>query len=86
MSPDAERRSSNRRPLETAVALRVVSTSLSGLSDNLSDVGLLLTLEEPLVVEVELTVDGERVVRTGRLVRLEPLEALIAGVAIEFDT
>lgn len=85
MIPGPDQRRSDRRPIETPVDLRVLSTTLRGLSDNLSGVGLLLTSEESLVVEVELDVDGERIKKSGRLIRLARIDEGTSGLAIEFD-
>jgi len=81
----AEERRAPRRSLEVPIRLRVLGEGVSGVTDNVSGVGLMFFAEEPLRVAVELELDGRRVTCTGRLVRAQKMSATTTGYAVEFD-
>jgi len=81
----ADQRRASRRPLEVPIRLRVVGEGVSGVTDNVSGVGLMFFADEPLRVAVELELDGRLVTYTGRLVRAQKMSATTTGYAVEFD-
>lgn len=81
----ADQRRAPRRALEVPIRLRVVGEGVSGITDNVSGVGLMFFAEEPLRVAVELELDGQPVTCTGRLVRAQKMSETTTGYAVEFD-
>lgn len=75
-----------REELEAPVTLRIEATRVEGVSDNLSEVGIMLFTDVPVrcVVEVGHGEDARRY--HGRLVRLQRMNETNTGLAIEFDT
>ena len=58
------------------------TSELTGMTENISGVGVLFFTQGSLRVQVELE-DG--MVRTGRLVRVQRLSLEDTGIAVEFD-
>jgi len=59
--------------------------AIEGISDNMSNVGLMFFTDQPLRVQVEIEEEGGWRKRTGRLMRLQRLNDTNTGLAIEFD-
>ena len=81
----ADRRDKRRRTTNSKVELTVETTALSGRTENLSGAGVFLFSDSPLRVSVAIEQDGETLTRSGRLVRVERMNADSTGYAIEFD-
>lgn len=81
----ADQRRTNRRDVEAPVKMSIETSSLTGISDNLSRAGLLFFTEEPLRVTVELKDAGGQRTYRGRLIRLHRMSETSTGLAIEFD-
>ena len=81
----ADLRRSNRRALEVSIRMTVDSESVTGITDNLSNVGVMFFCQEPLRVTVEFEEDGVKCVRTGKLVRTQKMSERTTGFAVEFD-
>ena len=82
---NGDRRVVARREIHGAVTLEVLGAQLQTRAQNLSQSGLLVTLDAPLRVKLCWTEDGRVHERTGRLARLQRLSAEQSGLAIEFD-
>ena len=81
-----DRRRSERQAHQAGLTLRLTTDSIRGITDNLSQIGVLFFSQEPLRVEVEVVDgDGETHVRTGRLVRVQRMSEANTGFAVEFD-
>ncbi|MDF1797780.1 MAG: PilZ domain-containing protein [Planctomycetota bacterium] len=74
----AEERQEHRVPLK----LTLETPELTGVSENISGVGVLFFTEGTLRVSVEI--EGGRT-RTGRLVRVQRMNLGSTGFAVEFD-
>jgi hypothetical protein len=83
--PDDERRAEPRHPKNLPVRLSVDSAELSGISENISGVGVLFFTDSSLKVTVEIHEDGAKRKRTGRLVRVQRMSLDSTGFAVEFD-
>lgn len=83
----ADRRQSERRAVQTELVLRVSSGAIAGITENLSQIGVLFFSEDPLQVEVEVSEGEGEGSRTysGRLVRMQPMSGKSTGFAVEFD-
>ena len=81
----ADQRRTNRKDIEAPVTMRLETSALSGLSDNISRAGLLFFTEEPLRVTLEVQEGGGRRTYRGRLIRLQRMSESSTGLAIEFD-
>jgi len=65
--------------------MRLETSSLTGLSDNISRAGLLFFTDEPLRVTVEVQeATGPRTYH-GKLIRLLRMSEASTGLAVEFD-
>ena len=80
-----ERRMEPRIDSNLALRLKVEPCSLEGVTENVSGIGVLFFAEGDLRVSVELEEDGSRVIRTGRLVRVQRMSLENTGFAVEFD-
>jgi hypothetical protein len=81
-----DRRRAERVPVQLALSLRCSSAPVAGTSENISEVGVLLRSSADLRLEVEWTDEhGQPQRRSGRLVRVQRLDAAQLGIAIEFD-
>ena len=88
--PDAaaaadERRGAERLPRRRAVELRFLAPVLRGMTQNVSESGVLLASAEPLRVRLVLDTESGPEERTGRLVRVQRLDGTVTGIAVEFD-
>ena len=72
--------------IDTAVELHLDASTLEGRSKDLSDGGVLLFADERLPLRVRLEVDGQEIVRTGRLARAQRMPGGKVAYAIEFDS
>ena len=81
----AEQRSAERRVVEAPVRVRLKTDSFEGVSDNVSQAGIMLFTDQPLEVEVDVTENGEVTSYTGRIVRAQRMNDSNTGFAIEFD-
>jgi len=80
-----DQRHLTRQSLDAAVTMRLETTRLAGLGDNISRAGLLFFTEEPLRVTVEVEdAEGSRTFR-GRLIRLQRMSESSTGLAVEFE-
>ena len=85
LAAQARGRRHERRSLDSALEIEVVTKSLGGMADNISRVGLMVYTDQPLRVSVQIDgVHGGRPM-TGRLIRLQRMDDTMTGVAIEFD-
>ncbi len=80
-----DQRRARRFSVEASVRMRFEADAIQGISDNVSQVGLMFFTEEPLRVTVEVDEDGETRTYTGRLMRLQRLNETNTGLAVEFD-
>ncbi|MEW6073981.1 MAG: PilZ domain-containing protein [Planctomycetota bacterium] len=80
-----ESRRAERVPLEAPVRMRFDVGAIDGLSDNISQIGLMFFTSDPLPVTVEIDEGGRKLVRHGRLMRVQRLNEASTGLAIEFD-
>ena len=78
-------RRSARHDFEAPVRMRFEIDSIEGVSDNISQVGLMFFTEQPLQVTVEIQEEGKARSYSGRLMRLQRLNETSTGLAIEFD-
>ncbi len=84
-SSTADQRRTDRRPSEVPVRMRLETSLLPGVSDNISRAGLLFFSDEPVRVTVEVQeLTGTRIYR-GRLIRLQRMSETSTGLAVEFD-
>ena len=81
----ADRRSTERRAVEAELLLEIQTEAIQGVTDNLSQIGVLFFSEEPLRVRVEVDDAGHKRTYTGRLVRLQRMSERNTGFAVEFD-
>lgn len=81
----ANRRRAERQPHEARLTLKLKTEAIEGITDNLSNIGVLFFSEEPLHVEVEVQSGDEVKSYTGRLVRLQRMSERNTGFAVEFD-
>jgi hypothetical protein len=80
-----ERRTHPRRPSDAQVLMRLDTTSVAGVAENISDTGLLFFAGSAPRVEVEIVEDGRTRRVFGRLVRVQCLRGNSTGYAVEFD-
>ena len=80
-----DQRRADRRALEAPVRMHLETTTLEGVSDNISRAGLLFFSEEGLRVRVEVHEDEGTRSYLGRLIRLQRMSESSTGLAIEFD-
>ena len=78
-------RLTTRREEPGIVRLSLDEHSLAGSLSNVSSTGVMFTIDGTLAVTVEIERDGEVVQRTGRLSRVQRLNASELAVAVEFD-
>lgn len=81
----ADQRRAERAEVELSVALSVEGQSLHGRTRDLSASGVMFTAEGELRVSVELVRDGRTVRRTGRISRIQRLDASRTAFAVQFD-
>jgi hypothetical protein len=79
-------RSQKRVSHRGKVSLRLLTDSLSAISDNLSSAGILISTEEDLRVCVEIEGPEGSLSRTGRVVRVQRMDSKLTGLAVEFDS
>ena len=82
-SPD--QRASARRNVAVPCRLVILTPEIEGTTRDASSSGLLFTTNGELRVEVELEEDGRTVRRTGRLSRVQRLNAEESAIAVELD-
>lgn len=80
-----ERRERERFDKHMPVQLTIDTSSLKGTTENISEVGILFFTEESLRVSIEVEEGGVRMVRKGRLVRVQRMSLENTGYAVEFD-
>ncbi|MFT6713608.1 MAG: hypothetical protein ACJAVJ_000887 [Planctomycetota bacterium] len=80
-----ERRKEQRVISDSPLKLSVEPCSLEGVTENVSGIGVLFFAEGDLRVTVEIEEDGAKVVRKGRLVRVQRMSLENTGFAVEFD-
>ncbi len=80
-----DQRRARRFAVEATVRMSFDADAIEGISDNVSQVGLMFFTEQPLRVKVDIEEEGGRRQRTGRLMRLQRLNDTNTGLAIEFD-
>lgn len=81
-----DRRRAERVPVQLPLSLCLSSAPVAGTSENISEVGVLLRSSADLRLEVVWTDEhGQPQKRSGRLVRVQRLDAAQLGIAIEFD-
>ena len=80
----SDRRSSERQELEAPVRLSLAGP-IQGISDNLSQAGLLFFTDQEIRVEVEMEHGGERKQLTGKLIRVQQMNETTTGLAVELD-
>lgn len=91
MNPDQrpattlDARRAERQTLETPVTLRLEADSIEGLSDNLSEAGIMFFTDQPVRCVVELAGPQGPRRYTGRIVRLQRMNETNTGLAVEFD-
>ena len=81
----ADRRASARHGNSTPMRVRIETSGFEGRADNVTSAGVFFFSSERLRVEVEYEEDGETLVRTGHLVRVQRMSEETTGYAIEFD-
>lgn len=80
-----EQRRADREPLDAEVRMRIETESLRGVSDNLSDVGIMFFTDEPIRCTIEVGHGPEARRYAGRVVRLQRMNDTNTGLAIEFE-
>lgn len=91
MNPDQrpsttlDARRAERQALETPVTLRLEADHIEGLSDNLSEAGIMFFTDQPVRCVVEVAGPGGTRRHTGRIVRLQRMNETNTGLAVEFD-
>lgn len=81
----SEQRKSERQVASGQLRIVVQEQELQGEFQDASPNGIMFYADGPLQVQVEFDQDGERVLRTGRLVRLQKADEKRSVVAVEFD-
>lgn len=81
----ADQRRTDRTSLEAAVTMHLETSTLAGLSDNISRAGLLFFTGEPVRVRVEVHDPAGSRSYSGRLIRLQRMSESSTGLAVEFD-
>ncbi len=81
----ADSRRSDRAESDAPLRMRIVTQTIEGMADNLSEIGLMFFTENPLRVEVDIEEGGSVRTLQGRLVRAQRLNETNTGIAIEFD-
>lgn len=79
----SERREGTRRALRETVSVRLLAPRLAGAGENVSEQGVLFTVDGPVEVMVRIG-DRETELR-GTLVRLQDLGGGRSGIAVRFD-
>lgn len=74
-----------REALETEVTLRLETESIAGLSDNLSEAGIMLFTDQPIRCVVEIGRGSSARRYRGRIVRLQRMNETNTGLAVEFE-
>ncbi|MHC4262317.1 MAG: PilZ domain-containing protein [Planctomycetota bacterium] len=85
VSRGRRRRRQDRRVLDVPVEVEFVDHSGAGRTRDLSQSGLLFVSDDRVRVRVSFEVDGEHVVREGRLVRAQPMAGGKTAYALQFD-
>lgn len=80
-----ERRAHERKDVSQDLSLTIETDALTGITENVSGIGVLFFTEGDLRVSVEMDENGERKTRTGRLVRVQRMSLDNTGFAVEFD-
>ncbi len=65
--------------------MRIETTSVAGVAENISETGLLFFAGHCPRVEVEIVEDGRVRKLAGRLVRVQVMRGSSTGYAVEFD-
>ena len=74
-----------RRPQSGPITANVAAQALSGKVSNASAGGIMFLSEASLQITVEFEQDGQSQRRSGRLVRVQGMNAEETAFAIEFD-
>ncbi len=85
-SQTADMRKHPRIPESGQVSMFSEEQRLSGSVSNVSDGGVMYLSGESLRVTVEIEQEGNRSIRTGRLVRVQRVNSDETAYAVEFDT
>ena len=80
----ADRRGAERESMNSEVKVNFETCELIGVSNNLSNSGILFFTEGDLRVSVSVEVDGEQKTLFGSLVRCERIKGDHRGWAVEF--
>ena len=80
-----ESRRAMRLPVSERIQVRVKTERLEGVTENLSTAGIMFLTNDPVRVEVEIEESEGTQVKTGRIVRGQPMGGGRLGLAIEFD-
>lgn len=81
----SDRRKNARRRVLAQVRMTIENPQIQGVSDNLSQVGLLFFSQDAVRVTVEVDDEGETKVMHGKLVRAQRMKETSTGFAVEFD-
>ena len=84
-STAADLRKHVRRDEEGRLTLFVEEQGLAGQVSNISEGGVMFLSGESLRITVELEQEGQRSIRSGRLVRVQRMNADDTAYAVEFD-
>jgi len=80
-----ESRRADRHSVAATVHMRLDSDTVAGVTDNLSDVGVMFFTDEPLRCSIRIGEGPDAEERSGRIVRLQRMNETNTGLAIEFD-
>ena len=80
-----DRRSNDRQRMVAQVRMTVESTEVEGVTDNISQVGLLFFSQDTVRVRLEVETDGVVKHFNGKLVRAQRMKETSTGFAVEFD-
>lgn len=81
----SDQRESERQAAAGQLGFAVPAQELQGELQDASPNGIMFYADGPLQVQVEFEQGGKRVMRTGRLVRLQKADEVRSVVAVEFD-
>jgi hypothetical protein len=81
----ADQRAAERADLTVSLRLSLAAQELAGVTCDASRSGVMFTSGEHLRVEVEIEEDGVPVTRTGRIVRVQRVNAGEVAYAVELD-
>jgi hypothetical protein len=74
-----------REAIETEVTLRLETESIAGMSDNLSEAGIMFFTDQPIRCVVEVGRGSAARRYLGRIVRLQRMNETNTGLAVEFE-